>query len=113
MAAAVVPFQFQGGQTRPQTFVQDALQILFDVGLLGLGLGPVEEVRGRELLGIAHYDRLLTAGDSPDGVPDGDLGGFVENHQVPGRLVGANGVLNGHVRRHRAAPGWASRPSIS
>ena len=51
-------------------------------------VGPCEKVRGGHLLGIADDDGLASPRQAADGIPDGDLGGFVENDEVKQRLVG-------------------------
>ena len=89
--AAIVPVQAVGRDARRRRLVQDRGHVPFMVGqgrtLLDALVAAPEEVRGRQLPGVAHDDRLPAAGDGADGIPGRDLRGLVKDDQVELRLA--------------------------
>ena len=84
IAAAIMPFQ-TNLRERGGADVQNGLKVgnvtALLVGILHLH-GGVEEVTGRHLTGVTHYDELLAAVDRANGVLGKDLGSFVKNDYV-------------------------------
>ena len=107
VARAVVPQQRLLGHARGLAFVEDAVEVLDGVlvrlGVLrGAGIGLLEEVRGRELLRVADDDRLLAAREHADGVPHGELRGFVEHDDVEAVALRRQ-ILRDRERAHEQA----------
>ena len=101
LARAVVQVERALGDARAQHLIQDALEIAFHVDIaVRIVVGPCEEVGGGHLLGIADDDGLPSPRQAADGIPDGDLRGFVENDQVEQRLVGRQVLGDGQRRHH-------------
>ena len=109
MAAAVVPVEPGGIHSGGEALVQDALLVgrhLLFLVLFAVALALLEEARRRHLAGIAHDYRLLAARQRAYRVPDGDLRGFVEHHQVERRRLQRQ-ILRDGKRAHQEA--WLER----
>ena len=104
VAAAVVPTEVRGVDTRRKALVEDGLHVLRHIFVLGvrLALALLEEVRGRHLLRVANHDELLRARDDADCVPDGNLRRLVEHDEVE-RCRVRRQVLRHGERAHEEA----------
>ncbi len=81
VARTVVPAELLAGQARRQAFIENALEVALFLGHFPL-VAALEEGRGGQLLGIADHHRRPPPGEGPEGVPGGDLRGFVEDDDV-------------------------------
>ena len=102
MLAAVVPVEPDPGEVAGDAFVEDRLLALDRRPVVVLGFAALRDVCRRQLLGIADDDDLPAARHGADCVPDGHLGGFVEDHDVEGLGVGRQ-VLRDRQRAHHHA----------
>ena len=90
MPAAVVPLQAEAVHAGTEAFIKDALQV-FDLvirrrSIVGV-VRPIEEVRWWQLLRVPHYSQLLPACYGANGVPNGNLRGFVKHNKVELRVL--------------------------
>ena len=85
MAAAVVPVEMSFGKLGSDAVVKDAFHIFHEIVIR---IGTITAIRSREEIGrrqlfrIANYDRLLTAGNGTNGIPDRNLRGLVEDNNI-------------------------------
>src|SRR5688572_441385 len=103
VTTAVMPLKAFVAQALGEEFVENAFEVfLLNDGFFIRGFAGVEEIGGRKLLGIADDDELSAAGDGADGIPDGDLGGFVEDDEVETFVRGFE-ILRDGKRAHQNA----------
>src|SRR3546814_6577388 len=82
-----------------RSLVEDAFHVVGEARLF-LGVlrgGALEKGGRRHLLGVAHHDDVVAAGNGADRIPHRDLRSLVEDHEV--EVLAAGGQKLGHGER--------------
>ncbi len=83
-----MPAQVAGRQARCLSLVQNTFEIAIEFGhTIVVAVVAAEEIRRRQLLGIAYDYGLVAASDGADRVPRRDLRGLVEDYDVEQSLM--------------------------
>ena len=108
-STAVVPSGHPPWASRDDALVEDALEIVCVVVLLGALRSVTLEERGRRKLAtVADDDELASACDRTEGVFGRDLARFVEDHDVELQHAGVEKLRDGE-RAHQEARLQASQ----
>ncbi len=103
--AAIVPIQMMLTDLRSLAVVQDAFEVahLLVVGRFVVGLGALEEAGRWQLPWVTDDDDAAAACHRPDSIPDRDLRGLVEDHEVERRVLRIEVLRNrqGAHQQHR------------
>lgn len=86
-SAAIVPSQIARWDASGLRLVENALKVFLVISDVFLFLVASEEVRRRQLLGIADDDRLAGPRDGTHSVPSRNLRRLIEDHNIEQRLV--------------------------
>jgi len=77
-----MPGQIQSRQVGSKTFIENAFNLAFNIFIIDGRFRSLKESRRGQLLRIAHHHHLLATSDSTDYIPDCNLRGLVEYHDI-------------------------------